>query len=490
MESITSERQGFGQKDAMVKSTVISRLELILHALGQTITTESDILQHLAESHCIISTTGLMTEIESWLTEGILLWESTRRVHNPDQRELAARIYDECQHRLFSSEKELKVQKIGASVISKLVDEARGLNIGICSLAQEPSTLIKGVLNNSWLKVAFHLGSGTEIKVMKDAMGLTAEQADMLHYLETGEAIARMAGGYMDAFPVKFDEFNPLPCMSQHEFRKHQQQMKADLYKKTVPTNASQVQVPDNDFTNRTQSTTQCNPISSSSPKKRGDNKSSPSRTRVSPHQSESSTELKRVLAVWLNLEEPELSQGEIFDRVGISSGSRQDKIKKDLLKQGYIRENWLQVGKRRLCIWEPTDKAFLAIGIDRKGWGGFKGSFLHRLCVRKTKEWGKAHGYEVKSEFRLSNNKPVDLVLQKPGETLFIEAAVSKPWEKEISNVLRDFTSDLQPDRLIILAMDSKAEKELKSLIDSDERTAPFRDKIQVVLAGQFVQT
>ena len=207
LHSIQSERRGFGQKDAMIKSTVVSRLQMMLHLFGETISTESNMLQILHSTPVIISTSGLMTESESWFTEFLLLWEYMYRVYNPNERELTLHVYDECQHRLFSSEKERNIQKIGSSVISKLVDEARAMNIGIVSLSQEPSTLIKATLNNSWLKVAFHLGSGTEIKVMQDAMGLTEEQAELLHYLEPGEAIARMAGGFMDPLPVLFDEF-------------------------------------------------------------------------------------------------------------------------------------------------------------------------------------------------------------------------------------------------------------------------------------------
>ena len=94
------------------------------------------------------------------------------------------------------------------------------MNLGICSLSQEPSTLIKAVVNNSYLKIAFHLGSGSEIQVMKDAMGLDDDQSEMLHYLEIGESIVRMAGGYMDAFPVEIDMFEPAKNINKDLARK------------------------------------------------------------------------------------------------------------------------------------------------------------------------------------------------------------------------------------------------------------------------------
>ena len=112
-----------------------------------------------------------------------------------------------------------------------IVDEARSSNIGICALSQEPSVLIKAILNNSWLKVAFHLGSGMEVKVMKEAMGLSQEQSEIMYKLETGEAIVRMAGGFMEPFPAKIEMFQKPIGVDEEEFRQHQAMLKKQLYK-------------------------------------------------------------------------------------------------------------------------------------------------------------------------------------------------------------------------------------------------------------------
>jgi hypothetical protein len=230
LEALEMEKPRYKQKDSMIMSTVSSRLELMVNALGDVITTESSMLDQLSKRHFILSTTGLLSELESWLLEICLIWGFFYRVYNPEKRELTLHIYDEAQHRLFSQEKERNLQKISSSMVSMLVDESRSLNIGICSLSQEPSTLIRGILNNSYLKVAFHLGSGREIKTMGEAMGLDREQEDALHYLEMGEAIVRMAGGFMDPFPVKVRKFEPASLMTEDEFWQHQREMKESLY--------------------------------------------------------------------------------------------------------------------------------------------------------------------------------------------------------------------------------------------------------------------
>ncbi len=230
MQVLEAEKPRYKQKDFLVMGTVSSRLELILYTCRDIVLAESSMLPLLSERHHIIQTTGLMSEIESWLLEFMLIWEFMYRVWNPDKREMTLHVYDECQHRLFSREKERNAHKISASLISMLVDEARALNICICSLSQEPSSLVNAVLNNSYLKMAFHLGSGGEVRVMKEAMGLDDDQANVLHYMETGEAVARLAGGFMDPIPVKIDVFQGLGREPDAGFKAHQAEMRRSLY--------------------------------------------------------------------------------------------------------------------------------------------------------------------------------------------------------------------------------------------------------------------
>ena len=232
LTALEMETPRYKQKDYIIMATVSSRLEMMLYTCQDVVMADSGMLPMLSERHYILQTTGLMSEIESWLLEFLLIWEYMYRIWNPEERRLTLHVYDECQHRLFSSEKERNVKKISASMISMLVDEARALNMGICSLSQEPSSLVNAVLNNSFLKVAFHLGSGIEVRVMKEAMGLTTEQADVLHSMETGEAIVRMAGGFMDPLPVRVREFREPERVDEFDFAEHQKRLKADLYKK------------------------------------------------------------------------------------------------------------------------------------------------------------------------------------------------------------------------------------------------------------------
>lgn len=224
----------FQYKDYLTKATATSRLELMKFAFGKVITSQGEMLPVLRKKNYILQTTGMMSEMESWLLEFLLLWEYTYRRFNQEDSDLVLHVYDESQHRLFNSEKEKNIKKIGASIISKLVDESRSSNLAICALSQEPSTLIKAILNNSYLKLCFHLGSGEEVKIMQSAMGLNDEQGNSMHYLETGEAIVRTGGGvFIEPCPVKIHEWIK-PCgVSPGDFLNHQQTTKQELYRES-----------------------------------------------------------------------------------------------------------------------------------------------------------------------------------------------------------------------------------------------------------------
>jgi hypothetical protein len=477
ISSISSKKSSYKYKDAMIVSTLSSRLQMLFDMFGKTITADSCMLEKLMEKKIIILTSGLMAEAESWLTEFLLLWKFMYRVHNPSMRNLSLNIYDECQHRLFSNEKEKKIHKFGSSIVSQLVDQSRAMNIGICSLSQEPSTLINAVINNSFLKLAFHLGSGIEIKIVKEAMGLTNEQADLLHHLEPGQAIARIAGGFMHAFPVALYDFQETNTCSESEFRKHQSHIKEQLYEETVKRQITAVKP-------AFQESSQKSPAISG--KSYG-----PSAGHSQEHYSQKRQNwidtIMPLLQVWLNLPHPFLTQGEIFKKVGISSGSKQAKIKKELIRRLLIIEQKIQKAKTYFSIWEPADKAYEIINKSRPTHRS-KGGYLHAFLTHRIKKWGESHGYEVKIEFMLSNNKAVDLVLKNEQQLVFVEVAISRPFEKEIRNIIKDFATELIPDRLAIAAKDSKTRKKIQNLVDNNDSLDAYRNKIDIILAGDLI--
>jgi len=469
-QSVLSSKSKFGYKDMMIKSTVVSRLQMLLQLFQDTFTINSEMLKIISNKRIIFLTNGLMSEAESWLTEILLLWEFYYRVYNPDQRQFTLKLYDECQHRLFSSEKEKNIQKISSAIISQLVDQARALNIGICSLSQEPSTLIKSVINNSWLKIAFHLNSGGEIKIMKEAMGLNEEQTDHLFYLEPGEAIVRTAGGFMDAVLVKLYEFENSETINNKDFWEYQNEQKHRLYEESEIENAVKIK-----------STLMPKPL-----KVINIQKQKPLEINKSISLNKAAKAAQSIIRIWLNLSNPFLIQSQIFGKAGINSGSLQAQIKKYLLREGFIKEHSIQYNKTYVVVWEPVEKAYELAGIDKPQYES-KGGYLHKFIAHHIKSWAISKGYSVDIEYLLSNNKAVDLVLNNNNELIFIEIGITS-LVKEIGNILKDFNTSLIPDKLFLVAKDNKDRTALKIMINEDTRLIGILNKLEIKLAGEFL--
>lgn len=182
------------------------------------------------------------------------------------------------------------------------------------------------------------------------------------------------------------------------------------------------------------------------------------------------------------------LTQGQIFNIAGIKSGSKQAQIKKILIREGLIVEHRLQVGKTFTSVWEPTEKAYKTIKHKRPKFKG-KGGYLHQFIASHMKTWATNRDHKVKIEFFLSNNKAIDLVLQKQAETIFVEIAISPPLDKEVKNIKKDLETEIKPNQIILVVPNSKIKKKLIGLILSDKQLGNHVEQISVELAGDYIE-
>jgi len=203
--------------------------------------------------------------------------------------------------------------------------------------------------------------------------------------------------------------------------------------------------------------------------------------------EAQESSDLRRFVAAWLG-QEPFLTQGAIFQRLGITSGSAQSKIKHELGARNLLVDHKLRVGKCVVSVWEATDAAFDLVGFERPTYHS-KGGYLHQFVAYHMAQCAKQNGFSAEIEFFLTNGKSVDVVLRREREVHFVEIAMSDPMEKEISNIIKDLETDLQPDKLIVAARDRGMKVTLQRMISSDERLKDHRHKLEIVLAGDFVR-
>lgn len=237
-------------------------------------------------------------------------------------------------------------------------------------------------------------------------------------------------------------------------------------------------------------------------PDKRGDrptsdtSQPSPSRPTASEERLGVSGELLaldpdavKLLRFWLNRPHPFHSMNFLLAEVGIKSGSTKNRVKKCLIRNAFIREHWLQKGRTKVSIPEPLPKAYEFVGLQQPRFKG-KGGYLSQWVVHNVCQEAAKHGYKAKVEDFLPNGKAVDIVLQKEGETIFVEVVMSAPVEKELTNCVKDLDSPMVPDRLVFACRDSKMRDALVRLLETDPDVNHSRCPIQVVLAWDFLTT
>lgn len=198
--------------------------------------------------------------------------------------------------------------------------------------------------------------------------------------------------------------------------------------------------------------------------------------------------EAKRVMQLHLLSKTRFLIQNEIFELAGISSGSQKIKIKKYLINKGWYKEHRLQKGRNKVVILEPLSSAYKVCNVPERSFPS-KGGYLHQFCCHRILNHYKQKDYQFKIEYFLSNNKAVDLVLQKDKELIFIEIGISSA-QNELENAVKNLSTELIPSSLIMACRDTQMKKALEKLVRNDPRLDTYRKIITTELAGNFIQT
>jgi hypothetical protein len=183
------------------------------------------------------------------------------------------------------------------------------------------------------------------------------------------------------------------------------------------------------------------------------------------------------------------MTQTRLLKSAGIVHGSRQKKVKQSVKARGLIEEHEIWKGRTRLIFWELTPKAYKLLGLNPPQENSNPG-FLHQAITKHIEIYARKKGYEVHREWRLSNNRYVDVMIEKkePREVVFLEIGMSSA-ENELNNAINDLSSEIIPNKLVLACKDKTMKKSLEKLIESESKLENHKAIIEVVLAGNFIQ-
>lgn len=192
------------------------------------------------------------------------------------------------------------------------------------------------------------------------------------------------------------------------------------------------------------------------------------------------------VLSILAQSECGVMSRQEVLQALKIASGSISDNIQRRLASPGLIRVIRVQRGKGFVSLWELLSKGYSAIRLPVKPHHSI-GSPEHAYHVANIEKSCRADGFHTSIEYNAANGHLIDLVARREGELRCYEVGLP-PLNKEVSNCLRIWLSQLNPTQVYHVVRDGRDKKLLTQLLGNDPALDRYRDKIEIKLAGDYI--
>ena len=147
------------------------------------------------------------------------------------------------------------------------------------------------------------------------------------------------------------------------------------------------------------------------------------------------------------------------YKRVGLSTGTA-NRLKDQLLAQGWLEDQTVDIGQTRKVILRLTKQSKEALDLDTSE--PQHGSIVHEYWKRFYAERFREQGYHVEFEVPRQSGR-VDVVAQKDGEKIAIEIETGK------SDFVRNIQQDLAAkyNKVLVVATNKSAFKKIeKSLV------------------------
>ncbi len=363
----------------------------------------------LLQESTIIELDALNQSAKKFIIPILCLWLYYVKLADSAREELSFVIFvEEAHHVLYSKEKSSK-----ESLLEMLLRQCREIGIGMVVIDQHPHLISSAVLGNSYTSICLNQKDPSDIN---KAAALSLVSTDEKHYfsmLPVGQAIVKLQDRWRKPFLVQFPLVRVQKgIVKDRDISRYSRAIQAGSGRKSPEIfkygRVPQIPMYDNALNDS------------------------------------AFIFLEDILAY------PDDGVKIRYKRLGLSAGTG-NRLKEQLLDQGWLQDQVVELGKTRKVLLRLTKMGKEALGLDGKN--PEYGSLAHEYWKRFYAQQFKEEGYKVSLEApRKSGN--VDVLAIKDGETTAIEIETGK------SDIIRNVKQDLLSgfDKVLVVATDKKA--------------------------------
>lgn len=395
-------------------------------------TSQEELTQKLIEGNTVIELDGLSDGARKFLIPLIYQWIFQVKLCSPAREKLTMGVFIDEAHLIFDS-------RSSGSLMERLLRQTRELGIATVVMDQTPSLMSKVVLANCYINIFLNLVSASDLSKAASVCLLDADEKKYFSMLPVGQGITKLQDRWMKPFLVQF----PL----------------VDIQKGLV-TDELLLRY-----------------FSGISP----EITHSPRKTSVPPAFDafpripfDVILEKPALQMLYDTLTHPQDGVRQRYRRLGVSD-KKGHQVKEELLCQGWIESQTVELGQTRKVLLRLTKQAYETLRLDSEipEYGSLVHEYWKRFYGRKF----ECQGYKVDFEVPRKSGR-VDVVACKENQRVAIEIETGK------SNFIRNIQQDLAAkyNKVLVVATDKSAFERIEKKLTQAELLITGR--VELVLA------
>ena len=395
---------------------------------------QKELTQKLIKGNTIIELDGLGDGARKFLIPILYQWIFQVKLCSPVREKLTMGVFIDEAHLIFDN-------RSSGTLMERLLRQTRELGIATVVMDQTPSLMSKVVLANCYTNIFLNLVSASDLSKAASVCLLDADEKKYFSMLPVGQGIIKLQDRWMSPVLVKFPLVN--------------------INKGSVTD-----EVLLRYFSGISSKTTH-----------------SPCKTSVLPKFDgfpqipfDVILEKPALQLVYDILTYPQDGVRERYRRLGISD-KKGHQLKEDLLYQGWIESQLVELGQTRKVLLRLTQQAKETLGLDSEI--AEYGSIVHEYWKWFYAQRFREQGYHVEFEVPRQSGR-VDVVARKDDEKIAIEIETGK--SNFIQNVQQDLAAKY--DKVLVVATDKLVFGKIEKRLAQAGLLIP--ERVKLVLAAE----